>query len=172
MKLNENTYWNEKGRYQEEYDKLWEELVPGSGAAKTLQGEILRAAGRLYYRFFNDGDMIVDGGTDPDSSAVEAWGFLYNLPRMLCSSNATIMAMRGFVISLAEKRRDEEGYAAVLEIMIDAAVRYAADSEPIPNSFDFIDNKYKDVCHEIVGFAEEYDEEEYENYEEEEEEAM
>lgn len=50
------SYWNSNGAYQEEYDKLWKELVPGSGSCNTLHGELIRAAGRLFYEFCNNGN--------------------------------------------------------------------------------------------------------------------
>ena len=37
---------------------LFEELVPLSGKCDSLAGEIIRAASRISYRFFNDGDQL------------------------------------------------------------------------------------------------------------------
>lgn len=37
---------------------LHDELVPPMGAAETQAGELVRAASRLIYRFFNDGDRV------------------------------------------------------------------------------------------------------------------
>lgn len=42
----------------EQLDKLFDELVPKSGKAESLAGELVRAASRICYRFFNDGDMV------------------------------------------------------------------------------------------------------------------
>lgn len=42
----------------EQLDKLFDELVPKSGKAESLAGELVRAASRIGYRFFNDGDMV------------------------------------------------------------------------------------------------------------------
>lgn len=50
------TYWNEQGIYQEEYKKLYAELVPDMGSAKTLNGELIRAISRLSYDYFNNGN--------------------------------------------------------------------------------------------------------------------
>lgn len=41
-----------------EIEALYEELVPSMGKADTEAGEILRALGRIRYRYYNDGDMI------------------------------------------------------------------------------------------------------------------
>lgn len=42
-------------------NKLFEELVPTSGKADSLAGELVRATARVGYRFFNDGDMVNQG---------------------------------------------------------------------------------------------------------------
>lgn len=49
------TYWNRKGIYQNEYDNL-KKLVPYSGEADTVHGEMLRCVGKLYYDYFNNGN--------------------------------------------------------------------------------------------------------------------
>lgn len=50
-----------KGEYimanMNKLEKLFDELVPENGAAQTVAGEIVRAAMRLNYRWYNDGDM-------------------------------------------------------------------------------------------------------------------
>lgn len=42
----------------ERINKLFEELVPASGKADTVAGEIIRAVSRIGYRNYNDGDHI------------------------------------------------------------------------------------------------------------------
>lgn len=42
-------------------DELYEELVPSSGPASTVAGEMLRAYNDLLYRLLNDGDWIEKG---------------------------------------------------------------------------------------------------------------
>lgn len=43
---------------EERINKLFEELVPGSGKADSLAGELIRAMSRIAYRFYNDGDQV------------------------------------------------------------------------------------------------------------------
>lgn len=43
---------------RDKMDVLFEELVPPSGKCDSLAGEIIRAASRIGYRFFNDGDQL------------------------------------------------------------------------------------------------------------------
>jgi hypothetical protein len=53
------TYFEEEGAYQEEYNRLWNELVPSRGAAQTINGELIRTIGRLTHDFFNNGNCNV-----------------------------------------------------------------------------------------------------------------
>ena len=46
-----------KGKYQNEYDELWEKLVPPSGQAATLQGELVRVIGRLTDEAYRNGNI-------------------------------------------------------------------------------------------------------------------
>lgn len=39
-------------------NNLFEQLVPMSGKADSLAGELVRATSRIGYRFFNDGDLV------------------------------------------------------------------------------------------------------------------
>lgn len=49
-------YFEGNGAYQNEYDGLWDRMVPASGMAKTLNGELVRAVGRLTHEYFNNGN--------------------------------------------------------------------------------------------------------------------
>ena len=49
-----NTYWNNQGKYQVEYERLVE-LMPTSGKCDTVAGELIRAATRLAYDLYNNG---------------------------------------------------------------------------------------------------------------------
>ena len=50
----ENTYWNNKGRFQAEFDNL-SGLMPMTGSSDVVAGELIRAANRLAYDFYNNG---------------------------------------------------------------------------------------------------------------------
>lgn len=49
------------GDPEKQIDILFEELVPSSGPAKSLAGELARACMRILYRDYNDGDVFYDG---------------------------------------------------------------------------------------------------------------
>jgi hypothetical protein len=53
-------YRRGKGRYDDEYGKLWNKLVPASGQAKTVQGELVRAIGRLASESYRNGNINWD----------------------------------------------------------------------------------------------------------------
>lgn len=55
-------YTNGKGRYQSEYKALWNELVPASGQAETVQGELVRVIGRLASEYYRNGNGNWDMG--------------------------------------------------------------------------------------------------------------
>lgn len=50
----ENIYWNKQGKFQTEFDELIK-LMPMSGNSDVLAGELIRAANRLAYDFYNNG---------------------------------------------------------------------------------------------------------------------
>jgi len=57
--------WLKNAEVENRFEKLFDEYVEGSGASKTVGGEIVRAVSRIGYRYFNDGDMIgIDYGNE------------------------------------------------------------------------------------------------------------
>ena len=50
----ENTYYSGKGTYQADYVRLVE-LMPGSGNADTLAGELIRCVSKLGHELYNNG---------------------------------------------------------------------------------------------------------------------
>ena len=49
------TYWDNNGKYQEQYEKAWEKLIPASGEAKDGWPEALRPISRIGYDYYNNG---------------------------------------------------------------------------------------------------------------------
>ncbi len=45
-------YWRGNGIYQTEYDELYDKLVPSSGEAPTVHGELIRGISRLTYDYY------------------------------------------------------------------------------------------------------------------------
>ena len=64
------------GELEDRNEPLYDELVPVSGDAETLEGEMLRAINKIIYRYYNDGDKYYEGyGTE---TAGPAHSFLIN----------------------------------------------------------------------------------------------
>lgn len=51
------SYWDNNGAYNEEYSRLYDELVPASGDTKMVHGELIRAISRLGYEYNNNGNF-------------------------------------------------------------------------------------------------------------------
>jgi len=49
-------YYFGKGRYQDESRELWDNLVPASGQAESIQGEMVRVIARLASEFYRNGN--------------------------------------------------------------------------------------------------------------------
>ena len=49
------TYWDNEGKYQEQYDRAWKALIPASGEAEDGLPEALRAISRIGYDYYNNG---------------------------------------------------------------------------------------------------------------------
>ena len=66
------TYWDNEGKYQEQYDAAWKQLIPASGEANDGWPEALRAISRIGYDYYNNGFCNLwqtwdDGDTVMDS---------------------------------------------------------------------------------------------------------
>lgn len=51
------SFWDNNHPLQETYQKLWDVNVPDSGDSDTVEGELIRAAGRLFYEYCNNGNL-------------------------------------------------------------------------------------------------------------------
>ena len=77
------------GELEDRNEPLYDKLVPGQGAAETLEGEMLRAINRIVYRYYNDGDKYYEGyGAETAGPAVS---FLVNAVHPLRAEMSSIM---------------------------------------------------------------------------------
>lgn len=126
-------YWNKRGAYQLESEKL-QELVPGYGAAETLAGEMFRAASRIYYDAFNNGFGNNTSG---------AMNFLktYLVPFSTEELKTSLMYIEQFTNCgecVGVSARTEEA----LDHMIDSVVEYTLqypESKQTPSPCDMFD---------------------------------
>lgn len=49
-----------EGTWPEQYSQLWDMLVPGTGAADTVQGEVIRIVGKISYELLDNGAVNWD----------------------------------------------------------------------------------------------------------------
>ena len=84
---------------------LFDELVPCTGKADSLAGEMVRATARIGYRFYNDGDRIGIGyGKETCNPAARF--LIQKAPKEIADLTAALHGMAS-----------EDGYEAVLEIL-------------------------------------------------------
>ena len=60
--MSQDIYWCGKGKYQKEYNQIWEKYVPDSGTSENVYAEQMRVFSRIYYGLFNNGDFSIDNG--------------------------------------------------------------------------------------------------------------
>lgn len=79
------SYWNGQGAYKEYLDRLNDQM-PLMGSAETLNGELIRAANRLYYDYCNNGNGNAvevryesdwTGGDEDDEHEIRSWNPYY-----------------------------------------------------------------------------------------------
>ena len=109
---------------------LFEELVPVSGKAESLAGEIIRAAVRIGHRYYNDGDMVGTGYGKKTCNPAARF-LLDKLPT----------GLTGFIYKLWDEE-DEARYEATLEEFVVSIAYYVENhpklrSKPTEDMWDF-----------------------------------
>ena len=100
-------------------NKLFKELVPETGKADSLAGELVRAMSRIAYRFYNDGDMV---------------NIAYG--KETCNPAGRFLGAKG----------SEEAYEKVLDILCGAVADYVEQkssirTQPTEDMWDFKDEE-------------------------------
>ena len=95
---------------------LFNELVPRIGKAESLAGEIVRAAGRIGYRWSNDGDQIGIGYGKETCNAAARFLLIYG--------NKDIKVLVTALWGLSDYGK----YSAVLDQLIGKIVNYINDN--------------------------------------------
>ena len=135
---------------------LFEELVPMSGKADSLAGELVRATCRIGYRFFNDGDQLGIGYGKETCNAAGRF-ILKKTPREIGDLVAALWGMAS-----------EGGYEAVLDVLVGRMADYIDENpdlrnQPTENMYDYYD-EYEDRDDEEEEDEEDYEEEEDEDW--------
>jgi len=119
----------------ERLNTLFEELVPASGKADSLAGELVRSTSRIGYRFFNDGDQLGIGYGKETCNPAGRF-LIKKAPKEIADLVAGLWGMYS-----------EAGYEAVLDILVGKVADYVEAnpdlrSQPTDDMFDYYD---KDV---------------------------
>jgi hypothetical protein len=153
-------YWNNQGRYNQEFNALYEQLVPMSGACATQAGELIRAVNRIYYDAFNNGFVNNTSG---------AVNFLQQYATAYCKTSEFTAALY-----LLAGKSNTGGYSSVcaateaaLDLCVDTVYEIIRDNPELLNQpaecdmFALQDKTYyepEEDLEEEYGY--EYDEEE------------
>ena len=123
------------------FDDWFDYLVPSSGKADTVAGEIYRAIAKIDYRFFNDGDVFYDGyGRETCGSSVEY---------LIETVNDSLI---NDFYDIAENKLDNGEYEDAIEKIKDNLKEYLLDNPELfgtPNEDDSRDSKKFDLDIEI-----------------------
>lgn len=147
----ENTYWNEQGRYQADYDRLLE-LMPGMGKADTVAGELIRACSRIGYDFYNNG---MGNNTSGGLNFLRQHRVIDRRLHATLHPYTTGKHYRG-------KYKGDKIQMAIEEL-VDLTVKFIIDRpelETLPNHIDILD------CEDEMDYRDSYywdDEDEYED---------
>ena len=127
---------NKNGGYDNEdrINKLFKELVPETGKADSLAGELVRAMSRIAYRFYNDGDMVnIAYGKETCNPAARF---------LIAKGNAEISSL---TVALWEIF-SEDAYEKVMDILCGAVADYVEQNpdlrnQPTEDMWDFKDEE-------------------------------
>lgn len=117
---------------EDRINTLFEELVPASGKADSLAGELVRAVCRIGYRFFNDGDQLGIGyGKETCNPAGR-----FLIRKAPDDIGNLVVALWGMY--------SEEGYEAVLDLLVAKVADYVEThpelrKEPTEDMWSFRD---------------------------------
>jgi hypothetical protein len=148
-------YW--RGGGDSEYQQLWNQLVPASGAAPTVEGELLRAASRLYYDWYNNG---FGNNTSGAANFIKNYGDYYVVARAIQTIEPYL---RG---NNSDADSQSKSIERALEVIVDSVVAQIkqANGNYHPNTTDLFDlqdpdDPYEEPDDDWYAQDEEYDDE-------------
>lgn len=110
--------------WTEQYQELWDYLVPGSGACKTVQGEVIRINGRVSYEILDNGGI----NWDKDFRAM-----LTALEEHLVSNNALSEDELAEIQQLISIIKRGDGWEKELNRLCELSVKWVLNNpNPIP----------------------------------------
>jgi hypothetical protein len=138
--------------------ELFKELVPFSGKADTVKGELVRAVNRIGYRFYNDGDLLGVGYGNETCNAAGRYIVRYGNHTM----RGILEKMWNGAIHDSWNAMPEDEYEKLLEELEQATADYCDSGDPT------LENEATDMFELTEDQDYEYDQEEEDDWDEEE----
>lgn len=151
------------------FNELFDELVPMSGMADTLGGEIVRAVTRIQYRYYNDGDIAWNGyGRKTVNPSVrflqavcegEKWSGLF---AVLVEAVYNFEPGKIGSGDYANRSRSEKNYEALIDALELATVDFVIENKlnEKPNKYGDMLN-YADPEEDVEWFGKDDEDEDY-----------
>ena len=143
--------------YEAKIGDLFDKLVPPSGKAETVAGEIVRAACRLNYRWWNDGDVFFVGyGVKTCGSS---WLYLHDIVGQV-GDKITGSKLLAALDNMYQWDWTDDTYESAMQEMIKCVVEFLAASPELEQKTNDTDSRfdYQDEAEEKYGNQEEEDE--------------
>ena len=115
-------------------NELFKELVPETGKADSLAGELVRAMSRIAYRFYNDGDMVnIAYGKETCNPAARF---------LIAKGNAEVSSLTAGLWEIFS----EDAYEKVMDILCGSVADYVEQNpdlrtQPTEDMWDFKDEE-------------------------------
>lgn len=119
---------------EDRINKLFKELVPETGKADSLAGELVRAMSRIAYRFYNDGDMVnIAYGKEICNPAARF---------LIAKGNAEVSSLTAGLWEIFS----EDAYEKVMDILCGSVADYVEQNpdlrtQPTEDMWDFKDEE-------------------------------
>ena len=119
---------------EDRINKLFKELVPDTGKADSLAGELVRAMSRIAYRFYNDGDMVnIAYGKETCNPAARF---------LIAKGNAEVSSLTAGLWEIFS----EDAYEKVMDILCGSVADYVEQNpdlrtQPTEDMWDFKDEE-------------------------------
>lgn len=141
---------------EQKINALFEELVPPSGKADTVAGEIIRAVSRIGYRNYNDGDHVGVGyGKETCNPAAR-----YLMAKAGEKVAAAVRAIWGEEV--------DSYYDTGVSVLEEAVLEHLEQHPELKSTTNNEDmGEYRDEAEDVDDYEDDYDEDEY--YDEEDE---
>ena len=109
--------------WKEQYNELWAKLVPASGKAQTVQGEMIRIIGKVSYEILDNGGL--NWGGDYKKMLKALSGFMNSFDS---SGNAPVDEATGIIKKISAST-DEKPLNRLTEIIVDLII---SNPQPVP----------------------------------------